>query len=212
MADTKVSDLAAASASAAADLFYLVQGGASKKLTIANFLANLNSPVNINSAAADQDTRIQGQTDPALLFVDADVNRVGIGTATPSQKLHVVGNVHIQSGFLQIDPPTGSLIVGHGALGNLDVTKFGGGIQLDSNAGATVNLPDGINGQIFWFTFYSSFSGTSTLTVTHPNQFSTVTFAGTSANASAIQLYFGGSSWNILSTYGGCGNGLTVNC
>ena len=48
MADQKISDLTAATSAAGADLFTLVQGGSNKKITITNFLANLNSAVIVN--------------------------------------------------------------------------------------------------------------------------------------------------------------------
>lgn len=47
----------------------------------------------VNEAGADVDSRIEGDTDVNLVFVDASTDRVGIGTATPSEKLHVAGNV-----------------------------------------------------------------------------------------------------------------------
>lgn len=43
----------------------------------------------INQDAQDNDTRIEGQTDANLFFVDASTDRVGIGTNAPSAKLHV---------------------------------------------------------------------------------------------------------------------------
>ena len=42
-----------------------------------------------NDAGADIDFRVEGDNDPNLLFVDADVDRVGIGTSSPSAPLHV---------------------------------------------------------------------------------------------------------------------------
>lgn len=212
MADTKVSDLTSASASAAADLLMIIQGGQNKKLTIANFLANLNSPVVINAAQTDQDTRIEGTTDSALFFVDADVNRVGIGTATPTQKLHVLGNVHIEAGFLEIDGHGSTLDTGSGARPDPDVSKWGAGHVL-TGASSTRSLPDGVDGQIFWYTFYQGGggSGTHTLTPVHPIGFSSVVFSYTNGNASLIKFWFAGGGWNVTSTYGGPSNGVTVN-
>jgi hypothetical protein len=52
--------------------------------------SSLNGAVTINEAGADADTRIEGDTDDNLVFVDASTDRVGIGTTTgPSRKLHV---------------------------------------------------------------------------------------------------------------------------
>jgi len=47
----------------------------------------------INDTGASYDTRIEGDTDANLLFVDASTDRVGIGTATPAAKLDVNGSV-----------------------------------------------------------------------------------------------------------------------
>ena len=52
-----------------------------------------------NEGGTDSDTRIEGDTDTNLVFVDASTDRVGIGRNNPSQKLDVVGNV-ILSGEL----------------------------------------------------------------------------------------------------------------
>jgi len=44
----------------------------------------LNGAVVINENGADVDTRIEGDTEANLFFVDASTDRIGIGTATPS--------------------------------------------------------------------------------------------------------------------------------
>jgi cytoskeletal protein CcmA (bactofilin family) len=49
----------------------------------------------INEAAADLDSRIEGDTDANLFYTDASTDRVGIGTATPSTKLDVQGTFNI---------------------------------------------------------------------------------------------------------------------
>jgi hypothetical protein len=51
--------------------------------------ANLDGAVVINESGTDNDTRIEGNTDANLLFVDASADRVGIGTAIPTEKLTV---------------------------------------------------------------------------------------------------------------------------
>lgn len=43
----------------------------------------------VNETGADADTRIEGDTDANLVFVDAGADRVGLGTAAPASKLHV---------------------------------------------------------------------------------------------------------------------------
>jgi hypothetical protein len=50
---------------------------------------NTSGQVVFNDAGADVDFRVEGDTEPNLLFVDAGNDRVGIGTNTPTSKLEV---------------------------------------------------------------------------------------------------------------------------
>jgi hypothetical protein len=64
---------------------------------IANGITAFDNGIVINETAADSDTRIEGQSDANLFFVDASTDRVGIGTNTPDSKLHVSGgNVKLE--------------------------------------------------------------------------------------------------------------------
>lgn len=47
----------------------------------------------VNETGADVDSRIEGDTDANLVYVDAGNDRVGIGTATPGTKLDVNGTL-----------------------------------------------------------------------------------------------------------------------
>jgi hypothetical protein len=49
----------------------------------------------INDSSNDVDFRVEGDTDANLFFIDASVDRVGIGKNTPSAKLDVNGNTLI---------------------------------------------------------------------------------------------------------------------
>jgi hypothetical protein len=42
-----------------------------------------------NDAGADVDFRVEGDTDANLLFVDASADKVGIGTSSPTSKVHI---------------------------------------------------------------------------------------------------------------------------
>ena len=55
-------------------------------------IANLQSGAIINEAGADLDFRIESDDNANMFFVDGGNDRVGIGTASPSTPLHVVGN------------------------------------------------------------------------------------------------------------------------
>jgi hypothetical protein len=50
-----------------------------------------NSETVFNDGGASVDFRVEGDTDANLLFVDASADRLGVGTSSPSAKLHVVG-------------------------------------------------------------------------------------------------------------------------
>jgi len=45
----------------------------------------------LNESGGDNDTRIEGDTDANLLFVDASADRVGFGTNTPTHKVQING-------------------------------------------------------------------------------------------------------------------------
>ena len=50
-----------------------------------------------NEAGADLDARFEGSSDANLLYLDAGNDRIGIGTASPSTELHVVGGIKATS-------------------------------------------------------------------------------------------------------------------
>ena len=57
-----------------------------------NRLQLLGTETVLNEAGGNFDFRIEGDTDPNLLFVDASVDDVGIGTNNPAAKLHIAGD------------------------------------------------------------------------------------------------------------------------
>lgn len=56
------------------------------------------SEVAVNEAGLQWDFRVEGDTDTDLLFVDGSADNVGIGTAAPSAKLEIAGQVKITGG------------------------------------------------------------------------------------------------------------------
>lgn len=54
---------------------------------------NADAGVVFNDTGGAFDTRVEGDTDQNLLFIQGSTDRVGIGNATPSEKLHVTGNI-----------------------------------------------------------------------------------------------------------------------
>jgi hypothetical protein len=54
-----------------------------------------------NDASGDQDFQLKGDTDDNMLFGDVSSNRVGFGTASPDEKVHVVGKIKTTGGVLK---------------------------------------------------------------------------------------------------------------
>lgn len=197
MADQKISELTSASSAASADLFHIVQGGSNKKLTTANFLANINSPVVINAAAADVDTRISGDTDPYLVMADASTDRLGVGVQAPSEKLDVNGNVAISGGFLRLSQAV-QAVTGNGAL-VANVTSAITVLNTNATADAAVTLADGVQGQIKTFVMGSDGGYNAVLTPTNRLGYSSITFNDA---GDTVTLMFINSKWYIVSSYG----------
>jgi len=194
MADQKISELTSAATAASADLLHIVQGGSNKKLTIANFLANLNSPVVFNQAQNDVDTRIAGDTDAYLIMADASSDRVGIGAQTPSEKLEVAGNLAISGGFLRMSQAPQS-ISGNGAL----IANVTSAItNITTTGSATISLADGVQGQIKHFVMITD-AGDAVLTPLNRLGFSQITFNDV---GDTVTLMFTNNKWAVMSFYG----------
>ena len=194
MADQKISDLTAATSAAGADLFTLVQGGSNKKITITNFLANLNSAVIVNSNGADQDTRVAGDNDANLLFADASADKVGVGTSTPAEKLDVAGNLAISNGFLRYSQ-TAQAATGAGVTGSLTtaITNF----TLSTNSD-TLSLANGSVGQE---KIINVIGGSGSLTITPAARIGYASITTSTVGASLTLLYLS-TGWIILSVRG----------
>jgi hypothetical protein len=58
----------------------------------------------VNEGGLDRDTRIEGDTDANLVFVDAGTDRVGIGNNAPNNKLDVTGTVQMDGLRIDVAP------------------------------------------------------------------------------------------------------------
>ena len=193
MADQKISDLTAATSAAGADLFTLVQGGSNKKITITNFLANLNSAVIVNSNGADQDTRISGDNDNNLFFTDASADKVGIGTSTPAEKLDVAGNLAISNGFLSFSQTPQSATGNAAASLSTAITNF-----TLSSGSDSLSLAAGTTGQVKIINVIAG-AGNVSINVATRVGFTTVNSSTVGASITLLAL---ASGWIILSSRG----------
>ncbi|MDB4664718.1 hypothetical protein OAE97_00050 [Verrucomicrobia bacterium] len=92
-----------------------------------------------NESGSAIDFRIEGDTDSSLFFVDGSADTVGIGTSSPSYKLHVVGTAHT----------TGNFSVGNGGNGGGVSISPGGQtaayaltVDRSGSAGSSVDIWD----------------------------------------------------------------------
>lgn len=79
----------------------------------------------VNENGGDQDTRIEGDTDTNLILVDANVDRVGIGTNAPQTKLDVNGSLTMRGSITTTSN------------GNLSLVPNGTGYTIIGDAGTT---------------------------------------------------------------------------
>lgn len=193
MADQKISELPAAPSSAGADLLNIVQGGSNKKLTIANFLANVRTPVTLNSDGGDQDQRVKGLNDNQLLFVDASTDRVGFGTETPAEKVDVNGNFAISGGFLRFSGPVEQIA----GVGTLEVNTTSSTSSIDAAGAVSLSIANGVLGQIKIIAVVGA-AGAITLSGANIRAQS----AQTSSVGSSIVLQWFGGQWHIISAVG----------
>lgn len=112
--------------SATTGFYGRVNGG-----TVGPFLGG-DLGVTINETGADSDTRIEGETDTNLVFVDASTDRVGIGTASPGYKFDVTGTVNTTDAY-RVD---GVQVVGNQGAAVADAS---GGATIDAEARTAIN-------------------------------------------------------------------------
>lgn len=186
--DKKISELTSATALTAADILPIVQAGANKKITALDVFGKVNVPMHVNQHQADQDTRVSGQTDANLVFVDASTDRVGLGTNTPSEKLDVNGGVALngRTRNSSVDTQTST--------GPISLTTAATVFSIGSPATAT--LGNGATGQVK--ELYCNGAGPVVITATNG------TFASITLNAigETVTLKYVASKWFVQSAFG----------
>lgn len=192
--------------------------------------SSLNGAVVINDAGADKDTRIEGDTDTNLVFVDASADAVGIGTATPGSKLDVKGTLRLSgssSGYVGLAPASAAGSTTY-TLPSADGTS---GQVLSTNGSATLSWASALSTSTAnTFTARQTFQGsTSVLAMAFDNAAELATVSATAAtgtinydvttqsvlyyttNASGnFTLNFRASSGTTLNTAMNTGDSVTV--
>ena len=91
----------------------------------------------INDGSNDLDFRVEGQNDEYQIFSDGSTDRVGIGSATPTQKLDVDGNVKATTYYGDGSNLTG---ISAGALDTRGTTSAATG-SIAQTASADITIP-----------------------------------------------------------------------
>ena len=75
-------------------------------LTFDGSTLGVNGAAIFNESGADKDFRVESDGNANMLFVDGGNNKIGIGTASPSEVLEVVGTVKATTGLTVISSGT----------------------------------------------------------------------------------------------------------
>ena len=125
--------------------------------------ATTDSSIVFNDGSEDIDIRMESDANDSMFFLDSGLSRIGIGTSSPSQHLHVVGNGLFTGGLTVGDSAADTFITrGHTHLATLGNTvgvgltnpasfsdKFS--VQLDTNSGWPIgftNAAEDVKGAI----------------------------------------------------------------
>lgn len=111
-------------------------------------LETFSSAITVNEDGNDADTRVEGDTDANLIYVDAGNDRVGIGTNTPASLLDVDGLLTASTANISGGTITGitDLVVADGGTGVSSLTDHG--VMLGSGAGAVSVTAAGSAGEV----------------------------------------------------------------
>jgi hypothetical protein len=189
--DKKVTELPLATILGSSDILMIIQSSTNKQIPASTIFSKLNVPVHINEAMQDSDTIISGDTDANLLFVDASADRIGIGRATPDEKLDVNGGLRL-NGLTRNES-----IVSQTSSGAIDITALTTVFEISSPATAT--LGNGKLGQVKELVC----NGAGPIVVSGSNTaFTSVTLAGV---GTTVTLKYISGKWFIMSN-----NGATI--
>ena len=80
----------------------------------------------VNNIAGNYNLQVKGSSDANLLVTDGTNNKVGIGTATPAEKLEVNGNVKVSSGNVSIATAGKGLAIKGGSNARIGTANISG--------------------------------------------------------------------------------------
>jgi len=164
----------------------------------------------VNEIGAIFNVRIEGDADANLLYTDATNDRIGVGTASPAQKLDVVGNIKSSGNLIFGTSGKGTSgtttndnadagIVGEyvaSTVGNTTVTLTTGVVADLTSISLTAGDWD-VQGSVLFdvgattnMTFWYSGVSTTSVTLSNTSNMASPTSAGT---------VFGATSFNLLS-------------
>jgi len=174
----------------------------------------------VNESGADVDQRFEGDTDQNLLYLDASTDRVGIGIAIPTGKLHVQGASGSNILVIRTSSPSDALIIDqygnvttHQKLsvanpsGTTGLLNVNGGSS--SNAGTAGFFMKGVGSQI---SPYINIVNSASAAIFNINSSGNV---GIGTTTPSSILAFGGNSARVVSlerhtTADTAGNTLTI--
>lgn len=206
MADIKVSELVNASVAKNTDAFMIVQDKVSKKITLSTLLGNLNSlnHIKINPEQNAISTSISSKNSANMIYVDGLADKVGINTDSPTEKLHVMGNVKVGSAnddgvylssYEFILHPTGA------AASNAPISILRETTGLNVYGTSTYTLGNGLDGQMKYIYFHQMDIAGSTASIDVPAGLGFTTISMT-AVGQGLMLQYLGSKWICLSKNG----------
>lgn len=175
MSDIKVTQLVSASSATKDDLFMVVQGGVSKKLSLTTMLKNLDSGDNIriNPSQNAVSTKISSKSKEHLFYIDGVNDKIGINTSTPTELLHISGgNIKIGSStsdgilissYEILSHPAGTIVE------NQPITILRETSAISVFGASTYTLGNGIDGQSKYIYIRSIDTAGSTATISVPN-------------------------------------------
>lgn len=159
---------------------------------------NTDGTLVVNEDGADTDTRIEGDNDANLIYTDAGNDRVGIGTASPSEKLDVNGHARANGLLLKVTALTASDAGSATPDASISEVYIAAG-SLSGGANYTVNIPSAVtySGRLYLvkITAVGGAASTVTLDAAAGNVEGAATLVLDAAARSGVALASDGTDW-----------------